>query len=102
MSKEKSASLADDLLAETAPEAEAASMESAEKKKGVKKVVINLPLTRDNKEPLWVGVNGRKYLIRRGEDVAVPVGVAKVIQRMLKAERVAMEYEASMAAPKEL
>lgn len=96
MSKEKSASLADDLLAETAPEAEAAPM--AEKKK----VIINLPLTRDNKEPLWVGVNGRKYLIRRGEDVAVPVGVAKVIQRMLKAERVAMEYEASMASPKEL
>lgn len=45
-----------------------------------KKVKIKLPLTRTEKDDVYVAVNGRSYLIKRGETVEVPACVAEVLQ----------------------
>ena len=64
-----------------------------------KKVTIRLPLTRTEKEDVFVGINGKTYLIRRGEEVAVPANVAAVLQRREKALAAALEFEALAAQP---
>lgn len=66
-----------------------------------KKVKIRLPLTRELKDDVFVGVNGKTYLIKRGEEVAVPVSVAKVLERKEAMLSVAMEFEAQAAQPLE-
>lgn len=62
-------------------------------------VRIKLPLTRTEKDDVFVGLNGKTYLIKRGVPVDVPEGVAKVLERREKMLSVAMEYEAAAAAP---
>lgn len=57
-------------------------------------VTIRLPLTRTMREPLFVSVNERTWLIRRGEDVAVPSCVAEVLQHQQQAESEALGFEA--------
>ena len=64
-----------------------------------KKVTIRLPLTRTEKEDVFVGINGKTYLIRRGEEVAVPRNVAAVLARREKALATALEFEAQAAQP---
>lgn len=59
----------------------------------VKKVKIKLPLTRTEKNDVWVAVNGNKYLIKRGEEVEVPEFVAEVLQHKEEMLAIAMEYE---------
>lgn len=66
-----------------------------------KKVKIRLPLTRELKDDVFVGVNGKTYLIKRGEEVAVPVSVAKVLERKEAMLSLAMEFEAQAAQPLE-
>lgn len=63
-----------------------------------KTVKIRLPLTRSEKEDVFVGLNGKTYLIKRGVDVEVPVGVAEILERREKMLELAMEYEANAAA----
>lgn len=63
-----------------------------------KKVKIRLPLTRNEKEDVFVGLNGKTYLIKRGVDVEVPVGVAEILERKEKMLEIAMEYETAAAA----
>lgn len=60
-----------------------------------KKVKIKLPLTRTEKEPVYVGLNGYGYLIKRGEEVEVPIGVAEILQHSEEMLAIAMEYEAN-------
>lgn len=62
-----------------------------------KKVKIRLPLTRSEKNDVWVSVNGEKYLIKRGVDVEVPDYVAEVLQHKEEMLEIAMEYEAQAA-----
>lgn len=64
-----------------------------------KKVKIKLPLTRSEKDDVFVGVNGSTYLIKRGETVEVPASVAEVLQHREEMMGIAMEYEAQAAAP---
>ncbi len=71
----------------------------AETVKTTKKVKIKLPLSRNEKEDVFVGLNGKTYLIKRGEEVEVPVGVAKILERKEKMLSVAMAFEAQAAAP---
>ena len=66
-----------------------------------KKVKIKLPLTRTEKDDVFVGINGKRYLVKRGVEVAVPLGVAKILERKEKMLSVAMEFEAKAAAPLE-
>lgn len=63
-----------------------------------KTVKIRLPLTRNEKEDVFVGLNGKTYLIKRGVDVEVPVGVAEILERKEKMLEIAMEYESAAAA----
>ena len=66
-----------------------------------KKVKIKLPLTRTEKDDVFVGLNGKTYLIKRGVEVEVPEGVAKILERKEKMLSIAMEFEAQAAAPLE-
>ena len=59
----------------------------------MKKVTIKLPLTRTEKDDVFVGLNGKTYLIKRGVDVEVPEGVAKILERREKMLSDAMEFE---------
>ena len=59
-----------------------------------KKVKIKLPLTRTEKDDVFVGINGNTYLIKRGETVEVPASVAWVLERKERMLAKAMEFEA--------
>ena len=63
----------------------------------VKKVKIKLPLTRSESEDVYVGLNGKTYLIKRGVEVEVPKGVAEILQHKEEMLSLAMEFEAQAA-----
>ena len=63
-----------------------------------KKVKIRLPLTRTEKDDVYVAVNGKSYLIKRGEVVEVPESVAWVLERKERMLARAMEFEAQATA----
>ena len=62
-----------------------------------KMVTIKLPLTRTEKDDVYVAVNGKSYLIKRGVQVKVPASVAEVLERREQMLSFAMEYEAQAA-----
>lgn len=66
-----------------------------------KMVKIKLPLTRNEKEDVFVGVNGDSWLIKRGAEVEVPWFVAKVLERQEKMLNAALEFEEKAAKPLE-
>ena len=66
-----------------------------------KLVTIRLPLTREEREDVFVGINGHNWLIKRGEQVKVPQAVANVLARKEKCLAMAMESEAQAARPLE-
>lgn len=66
-----------------------------------KTVTIRMPLTRELREDVFVGINGKSWLIKRGETVEVPWNVAKVLSRREKCLAEAMEFEAQAAQPLE-
>ena len=76
----------------TAPVEEAVPV----KKTVEKKVKIRLPITRDDQDDVFVGVNGRTWLIKRGVEVEVPEVVAKVIAESEEALAKAYNYQASV------
>ena len=57
-------------------------------------VKIKLPLTRNEKDDVYVCVNGKSYQIKRGETVEVPDYVAEVLQNKEDMLAEAMEFEA--------
>lgn len=59
---------------------------------------IKLPLTRNEKDDVYVAVNGKTFLIKRGETVEVPDYVAEVLQHKEEQLASAMEYEAQAAS----
>lgn len=59
-----------------------------------KTVKIKLPLTRTEKDDVYVAVNGKSYQIKRGEAVEVPGYVAEVLQHKEEMLAEAMEFEA--------
>lgn len=63
-----------------------------------KKVKIKLPLTRTEKDDVYVAVNGKSFLIKRGETVEVPDYVTEVLQHKEEQLASAMEYEAQAAS----
>ena len=65
----------------------------------MKKVTIKLPLTRAEKDDVFVGINGHSYLIKRGEAVQVDENIAKILERREKMLSAAMDFEKSAAAP---
>ena len=67
----------------------------------MKKVTIKLPLTRNEKDDVFVGLNGRTYLIKRGVPVEVDAPIAKILERREKMLSAAMDFEAQASAPLE-
>ena len=65
--------------------------------KAPKKVKIKLPKTRNEKDDVYVAVNGQSYLIKRGEYVEVPASVAEVLENREKMLTEALEFEAQAA-----
>lgn len=65
------------------------------------KVKIKLPLTRNEKDDVYVCVNGKSYQIKRGETVEVPDYVAEVLQHREDMLAEAMEFEAQASAKAE-
>lgn len=63
-----------------------------------KTVKIKLPLTRTEKDDVYVAVNGKSYLIKRGEYVEVPASVAEVLRHKEEMLAQAMAYEAQASA----
>ena len=66
-----------------------------------KLVKIKLPLTRNDKEDVFVGVNGRPWQIARGVEVELPWNVVMVLQRQEKMLAQALEFEDKAARPLE-
>lgn len=66
-----------------------------------KTVKIKLPLTRSEKEDVFIGINGRTWLLQRGMEVEVPWNVVKVLERQEKMLAQALEFENQAAAPLE-
>ncbi len=74
----------------------AEAVESADetaKEEGPKMVKLKLPLTRGEKDDVIVGVNGKTWLIKRGEEVEVPASVFEVLKNSEDMLAVAMEFE---------
>lgn len=63
-----------------------------------KKVKIRLPLTRTEKDDVYVAVNGRPYQIQRGKEVEVPASVAEILQHKEEMLAKSMEFEAQASA----
>ena len=58
-----------------------------------KQVTLRLPKSRSEQEDVYVSVNARNWLIRRGETVRVPRCVAKLLQNRELALEAALAYE---------
>ena len=63
-----------------------------------KMVKIKLPISRNEKEDVYVAVNGKSYLIKRGETVEVPASGAEILQHKEEMLAVSMEFEAQASA----
>lgn len=66
--------------------------------KAPKMVKIKIPLTRTEKDDVYVAVNFKTYLIKRGVEVEVPESVAEVLQHRDEMLAKAMEFEAQAAS----
>ena len=62
-----------------------------------KTVKIKLPLTKSEKADKYVAVNGKSFLIKRGETVEVPDYVAEVLQHEEEMLAIGMAYEEQAA-----
>lgn len=58
-------------------------------------VTIKIPITRTEKDDVWVAVNGKSMQIKRGVEVEVPRCIALAIEHSDKMLIEAMEYEAT-------
>ena len=62
---------------------------------GEEKVTIKLPLTRTEKDDVWVAVNGKSMQIKRGVEVEVPKCIAEVLQHKEEMLMLAIEFESN-------
>lgn len=62
-----------------------------------KTVKIRIPRTRKDQEDVFVSVNLKTYLIKRGEEVEVPESVAEVLRHQEEMLEVIMAFEADHA-----
>ena len=59
------------------------------------RVKIKIPLTKSEREDVTVYLNGKKFVIKRGYEVDVPIGVAEVIRNKEKMLAESFDYEAN-------
>lgn len=60
-------------------------------------VTIKLPLTRTEKDDVWVAVNGKSMLIKRGVEVEVPRCIAEVLEHQEQMLIKAMETQEALS-----
>lgn len=60
-----------------------------------KKVKIRIPLTRGDNSDVFVGVNDRNWVIKRGVEVEVPECVVEVLKHQEEALAIAYNYSDS-------
>lgn len=75
-----------------------ANTEAKTAPKGEKMVKIKLDLTRSEKDDVYVALNGKPYLIKRGVEVEVPEGVVEILKHKEEMLAQAIEFEAQAAA----
>lgn len=62
-------------------------------KKEEQLVTIRLPITKDTQQDVFVRVNHRTWLIKRGATVQVPECVVEVLENSEKAVLAGIEYQ---------
>jgi hypothetical protein len=62
---------------------------------GEEMVTIKLPLTRTEKDDVWVAVNGKSMQIKRGVEVEVPKCIYEVLQHKEEMLMQAIEFESN-------
>ena len=69
-------------------------MAETTKQTSKKKVTVRLPRNpgQNARQEEFFSVNGKNYLIKRGETVEIPEEVAEVIRNAEKSEEYAMQY----------
>ncbi|MBE6812874.1 MAG: hypothetical protein E7523_08325 [Ruminococcaceae bacterium] len=67
------------------------------KKNEKKTVPVFVPRESKDDPDLFVSINGKRYLIKKGESVFVPTEVAEVIENSRKAKTFADQYIESVA-----
>lgn len=75
------------------PKATPEAPKKAEKPKKEKMVKVLLPLLENGDMEQYVAVNGRSFLIHRGEEVEVPECVAEVLRLSEEQKRAAYRYQ---------
>ena len=55
-------------------------------------VTVFIPKTSKNDDALFVAVNGRRILVKKGEPVQLPASFAEVIRNSLAAEKKAEDF----------
>ena len=68
----------------------AEATEAAENEKTAKEELVEVELFKDNKDykdDVFVCINGRNKVIKRGEKVKVPKAYAKVLEQSMKQDR---------------
>ena len=68
-------------------------MAEARKENAEKLVKIKLPLDKDHKDDVFVSVNERTWLIKRGVEVTVPECVKEVIRNREAMQAEAYDFE---------
>lgn len=66
--------------------------ETVNTEKTEKKVKIRIPRLKENNDDVYVSVNDRTWLIKRGVEVEVPECVAEVLQHTDEMMETAYEY----------
>lgn len=66
--------------------------ETVNTEKTEKKVKIRIPRLKENNDDVYVSVNDRTWLIKRGVEVEVPECVAEVLQHQDEMMETAYEY----------
>lgn len=59
---------------------------------------IKLPLSKHEKDDVYVAINGKSYLIKRGVQVEVPQAVVEVLENKEKMLSIAYDFEAEAAS----
>ena len=71
---------------------------AAETAKKEKLVKIRIPITRENNADVYVSVNERNWLIKRGEEVEVPECVVEVLRNQEIALEKAYNFNEAVAS----
>ena len=65
-----------------------------------KLIKFRIPKTKENQDDVFVSVNDRTWLIKRGVEVEMPECVYEVLMHQQEMEEIALEYAEAASKPK--